>query len=229
MPVPQASLGTPDTGDAIFLVLAVNAGSENAATVVQVCRGLDRLVRAVAARDPGANLSAIVAFGAEVWERLYGPSRPGELHLFQELRAGNLHAPSTPGDLLLHIRAERMDLCYELAAQIMAALGGSVAPIDEVHGFRYFDDRDLIGFVDGTENPAGVRRALALHPRPARLGGSRRLRSRLGPSRTAGSSNKEQEGVAYFLLLVAPLGASLSGRPRRKAVSRAKRSVMPAT
>jgi putative iron-dependent peroxidase len=28
-----------------------------------------------------------------------------------------------------------------------------VSPVDEVHGFRYFDDRDLIGFVDGTENP----------------------------------------------------------------------------
>ena len=24
-----------------------------------------------------------------------------------------------------------------------------------MHGFRYFDDRDLLGFVDGTENPAG--------------------------------------------------------------------------
>ena len=27
--------------------------------------------------------------------------------------------------------------------------------VDEVHGFRYFDDRDLTGFVDGTENPVG--------------------------------------------------------------------------
>ena len=28
--------------------------------------------------------------------------------------------------------------------------------MDEVHAFRYFDDRDLIGFVDGTENPRGA-------------------------------------------------------------------------
>ena len=46
-----------------------------------------------------------------------------------------------------------MDLCFELATQIMARLAGAVSPVDEVHGFRYFDDRDLIGFVDGTENP----------------------------------------------------------------------------
>jgi putative iron-dependent peroxidase len=62
---------------------------------------------------------------------------------------------STPGDLLFHIRAKRMDLCFEIATQIMARLGGAVAAVDEVHGFRYFDDRDLLGFVDGTENPRG--------------------------------------------------------------------------
>jgi putative iron-dependent peroxidase len=54
---------------------------------------------------------------------------------------------------MFHLRAKRMDLCFELATQIMTRLGGTVSPVDEVHGFRYFDDRDLIGFVDGTENP----------------------------------------------------------------------------
>jgi porphyrinogen peroxidase len=48
-----------------------------------------------------------------------------------------------------------MDLCFELAAQIMARLSGAVTVADEVHGFLYFDHRDLLGFVDGTENPAG--------------------------------------------------------------------------
>jgi porphyrinogen peroxidase len=61
----------------------------------------------------------------------------------------------TPGDLLFHIRSARTDVCFELAAQIMERLTGSVAVIDEVHGFKYFDDRDLLGFVDGTENPSG--------------------------------------------------------------------------
>ncbi len=75
--------------------------------------------------------------------------------LFREIRAGARHAVSTPGDLLFHIRAKRMDLCFELATQIMARIGDAVSPADEVQGFRYFDDRDLIGFVDGTENPRG--------------------------------------------------------------------------
>jgi len=46
-----------------------------------------------------------------------------------------------------------MDLCFELATQIMSRLRGAASTVDEVHGFTYFDDRDLIGFVDGTENP----------------------------------------------------------------------------
>jgi Dyp-type peroxidase family len=48
-----------------------------------------------------------------------------------------------------------MDLCFELATQIMARIGDAVSQVDEVHGFRYFDDHDLIGFVDDTENPRG--------------------------------------------------------------------------
>ncbi len=81
--------------------------------------------------------------------------RPAELHPFQEIRSGGRHAVSTPGDILFHIRAKRMDLCFELAMQIMDSLGDVVSVADEVHGFRYFDDRDVMGFVDGTENPRG--------------------------------------------------------------------------
>ena len=96
-----------------------------------------------------------MGFGSEAWDRLFGTPRPAELHPFQEIRSGNRHAVATPGDMLFHIRAKRMDLCFELATQIMINLGTAVSAVDEVHGFRYFDDRDLLGFVDGTENPTG--------------------------------------------------------------------------
>jgi putative iron-dependent peroxidase len=96
-----------------------------------------------------------MGFGSDAWDQLFGPPRPALLHPFREIRAGARHAVSTPGDLLFHIRSKRMDLCFELATQIMARLGDAVSPADEVHGFRYFDDRDLLGFVDGTENPRG--------------------------------------------------------------------------
>jgi porphyrinogen peroxidase len=145
----------PLTRAAIFLVATLNPGLENRAIVRSFCTDLAALFRAVEFRDLEGGLSCVMGFGSEAWDRLFGAPRPAELHPFREIRAGARHAVSTPGDLLFHIRAKRMDLCFELATQFMARIGKAVTPIDEVQGFRYFDDRDLIGFVDGTENPRG--------------------------------------------------------------------------
>jgi len=148
-------VAAPLTRAAIFLVVTVKPGLDNRATLRSFCGDLAALFRAVEFRDLEAGLSCVFGVGSEAWDRIFGTPRPAELHAFREIRAGARHAVSTPGDLLFHIRAKRMDLCFELAMQIMARLGGAVSPVDEVHGFRYFDDRDLLGFVDGTENPRG--------------------------------------------------------------------------
>ncbi len=148
-------VATPLARAAIFLVVTLNPGPDNRATLRSFCGDLAALLRAVGFRDIEAGLSCVLGFGSEAWDRLFGPPKPAELHPFREIRAGTRHAVSTPGDLLFHIRAKRFDLCFELETQIVARLGDAVSPADEVHGFRYFDDRDLIGFVDGTENPTG--------------------------------------------------------------------------
>ena len=151
-PAPQEVV-RPLTRAAIFLIVTINAGAENRAAVRSFCGDLPALLRAVGFRDIEGDLSCVLGFGSDAWDKLFGTARPLELHPFREIQAGPRHAVATPGDLLFHIRAARMDLCFELATQIMARLKTSVSPVDEVHGFRYFDDRDLIGFVDGTENP----------------------------------------------------------------------------
>src|SRR5579862_7425523 len=143
------------TRAAIFLVVALKPGADNRATIRSFCPDLAALLRAVEFRDIEAGLSCVMGFGSEAWDRLFGQPRPAELHPFREIRAGARQAVATPGDLIFHIRAKRMDLCFELATQIMARVGDAVSSADEVHGFRYFDDRDLMGFVDGTENPRG--------------------------------------------------------------------------
>jgi porphyrinogen peroxidase len=148
-------VAAPLTRAAIFLVATLKPGVENRATALSFCGDLAALVRAVESRDLEGSLSCVMGFGSEAWDRLFGQPRPAELHPFREIRAGARHAVSTPGDLLFHIRAKRMDLCFELATQLMTRLGNAVSPVDEVQGFRFFDDRDLIGFVDGTENPRG--------------------------------------------------------------------------
>src|SRR5436853_716990 len=143
----------PLAASAIFLVVTVNPGDDHRATVRTFCGDFPALVRAVAFRDLEGYLSCVIAFGSSAWDRLFGGARPAGLHPFREFHAESRHAVSTPGDILLHIRAARMDLCFELATQLMARLGAAVTAVDEVHGFQYFDERDLIGFVDGTENP----------------------------------------------------------------------------
>jgi putative iron-dependent peroxidase len=149
----------PLTRAAIFLVVTINPGDAAIAAVKSLFADFAALLRAVGFREPSENLSCIMGVGSEAWDRLFGEPRPAELHPFREFLAGSRHAVGTPGDLLFHIRAERMDLCFELASQIMAKLEGAVTAVDEVHGFRYFDSRDLLGFVDGTENPTGQEAA----------------------------------------------------------------------
>jgi len=161
-PEPQAVIATL-TSAAIFLVAVVNPDEDSADAVRALCGDLAGLIRAVGFRDLSGRLSCVTGFSAGAWERLAGPGpRPAGLHPFIELKAGSRHAVATPGDVLFHIRATRMDLCFELASQIMARLSGAVTVVEEVHGFRYFDERDLLGFVDGTENPVGAAAARAV-------------------------------------------------------------------
>ena len=150
-PIPQP-VTAPLTRAAMFLVVTMTAGPAAETAVRGLAADLAGLLRSVGFRDPEGRLSCIMGIGSDAWDRLFGEPRPKELHPFKEI-SGQHHAVATPGDVLFHIRSQRMDLCFELATVIMARLGDAVAVADEVHGFQYFDDRDLLGFVDGTENP----------------------------------------------------------------------------
>lgn len=153
-PLPQPVLA-PLTSAAIFLVACIKPDVESYATVRALCADLSGIFRAVDFRRIEGGLSCVAGFGSDAWDKLFGNPRPPELHPFREIRAGNRHAVSTSADVLFHIRAKRMDLCFEMVTQIMERIGEAVSAVDETHGFRYFDDRDLLGFVDGTENPRG--------------------------------------------------------------------------
>ncbi|WP_220699260.1 Dyp-type peroxidase [Nocardioides cavernaquae] len=162
--IPQDVLAPP-ARSAIFLVLTVRDGDEAADTVRGVLGDVAALVRSVGFRIPEAQLSCVTGIGSDLWDRLYPEAaRPAHLHPFRALAGtvpsvvtGAAHqAPSTPGDLLFHIRSTRQDTCFELSRQLMVRLGEVAEAVDEVHGFRYYDERDLLGFVDGTENPGGA-------------------------------------------------------------------------
>jgi putative iron-dependent peroxidase len=169
---PQPILSAP-TEAAIFLVLTALPGAED--EIADLLADASGLKRSVGFRVPEAELSCVVGVGADLWDRLAGATRPAGLHPFREL-AGTRHtAVATPGDLLFHIRAHRFDLCFELAQRLTDRLRGSAEVVDEVHGFRSFDERDVLGFVDGTENPEGaaaIEAVLIGDEDPAFAGGS---------------------------------------------------------
>ena len=158
-PEPQDIL-TPITEDAVFLTACVDPGGEG--TVLDLLPDVAGLRRSVGFRAPDARLSCVVGIGAELWDRVFGAPRPAGLHPFRELRGARHTAPATPGDLFFHIRADRLDMCFELARLLVDRLGPEVRIVDEVHGFKSFDERDLLGFVDGTENPEGRAAAAAV-------------------------------------------------------------------
>jgi porphyrinogen peroxidase len=147
-------IATPLTPAAIFLVVTLSQDQASCDAVRAVCADFTALEKTVGFRDLNGRLYCIVGFGSEAWDRLFPDvPRPADLHPFREFHADGRHAIATQGDILFHIRAERLDLCFELASLIMAKLGSAVSVVDETHGFQYFDNRDLLGFVDGTENP----------------------------------------------------------------------------
>ena len=155
--LPQSVLA-PLTPAVIFLVATIDEGGE--AAVHDALPEISGLVRAIGFRDPTKRLSVVVSIGSDAWDRLFSGPRPAELHPFVELDGPRHKAPATPGDLLFHIRAESMDVCFELAGKLVNAMA-AITVVDEVHGFRFFDNRDLLGFVDGTENPDGPLAASA--------------------------------------------------------------------
>lgn len=160
LPVSPQAVDAPLTRHATFLVLTVNKSQpdlkSSLSTIRSTLASVSDLTKNVSIRDLSAQFACTVGIGANVWDELTERPRPRELHGFPEVEGRTHTAVSTPGDLLFHIRAERQDLCFEFERQLMELLGDSVILVDETAGFRYFDVRDLLGFVDGTANPVGT-------------------------------------------------------------------------
>jgi putative iron-dependent peroxidase len=172
LPASQAILN-PLSDSAIFLVLSIAPGSEE--SVHDALGDISGLVRSVGFRVPASLLTCITSIGSDAWSRLFDGPRPKELHVLPEFHGAVHSSVSTPGDILFHIRAQGMDLCFELASLLVERFGGAAAVVDEVHGFKSFDERDLLGFVDGTENPTGglaVRNVIVRNDEPQFVGGS---------------------------------------------------------
>ncbi len=159
MPDPQSGVLPDGNTHATFMTFELTPGAENSARARKACSQVPNLTEAVRRDGNEDTLHSVVAVGANAWDDMYNGTRPRLLRPFAALDDGPRNAPSTPGDILIHIRSDRADLVFELARRVFADFGDAVSIVEEIHGFRYLDTRDLTGFVDGTENPTGDHRA----------------------------------------------------------------------
>ncbi len=156
MALPQAGILPEPGSHALFLVLKVRS-PRHARAVAKIAARVPSLAAQVGRLDKRSRLVANVAFGPGLWRRISRKSKPQGFRPFKKTGTRKLMAPATGGDVLLHAVSNRQDLNFELAHRLRLALGDRVRVLEEVHGFRYLDSRDLTGFIDGTENPKGKR------------------------------------------------------------------------
>ena len=152
MPKPQSAICANPSRYALFLTLSLRRGAP-LGPLRRACAGLPALAAALARETGDAGLVSAIAIGARAWPKLVGARPPAGLVPFKALRDGARVAPATPADMFLHIHSGRHDVNFALARRFLAAAGDAVRTVEEVHGFRNMDKRDLTGFVDGTENP----------------------------------------------------------------------------
>lgn len=138
----------------------------------QGCRAFVAALEDMQQKFPAEHLGAVVAFGHDVWRDLSGGQGAAELKPFVPLGKGL--APATQRDVLVHIQSLRHDVNFAVAQAALTAFGSSIVVEEETHGFRGIEERDLSGFVDGTENPkAEARVQVAIIPEgEADAGGS---------------------------------------------------------
>ncbi len=152
---PQTGIIAPSSRHAIFITLHLRGCLECDDAIRQLARDAGSLIKDAGEIDPAAATHATIAFGAAVWQRLLPDQVPSGLREFLPIGAPPFRAPATGGDLFLHLHGARHDLLHDLAERLLSPLRPVIESASETHGFRYHDERDLTGFIDGTENPQG--------------------------------------------------------------------------
>ncbi|MCC6765433.1 MAG: Dyp-type peroxidase [Deltaproteobacteria bacterium] len=152
-PEPQIGIVAEPATAAHFLIFRLRARARDARAVAAVLATLPELA---AEMDPGARpaeLAVTIGIGPELWDALAPDARPRGLRPFKALDAGGRRAPSTGGDVLLHVTSALRDLTFDFVLEARRRLGDLVEVVEDVMAFRRKEARDLTGFIDGTENP----------------------------------------------------------------------------
>ena len=122
-------------------------------------RTANELVASVASlREPrttmgGVNL--VAGFRPAIWRDAVPADAPADVDGFDEPLAGvdGVTMPATQHDAVLWISGSAYDVVFDVARMAIRALRDVASIVEETSSWPYQHDRDLTGFIDGTENP----------------------------------------------------------------------------
>ena len=123
------------------------------------------LVRAVASlREPrttmgGVNL--VAGFRPELWREAAPADAPADLTGFDDDLVGidGFVMPATQHDAVLWLSGSAYDVVFDVARNAISELGELASVAEETSSWPYRHDRDLTGFIDGSENPTLIEAA----------------------------------------------------------------------
>lgn len=169
----QPGVITNASKHAEYLTMILKDGFTNE-VIQQAIASIGNVQKSIGQKDDTAQLSITVGFSFNGWQRLFpNEELPEGLQTFEEMNDGNRHFPSTAGDIFFMIKSLRLDLNFQAAKYLVKFFATIATTVEDVQGFKYLDDRDLIDFVDGTENPQGeLRYESILVPSGKYMGGS---------------------------------------------------------
>lgn len=125
-------------------------------TFKRLCALISNLNNSANVRFPNSRASVVMGIGYDAWHLLELPEPlPKEFEEFTPIVGPKHTAVATKGDLHFHIRADENSFCIDAASAISEIIADIAESVEEVHGFKYWDSRSILGFVDGTENPHG--------------------------------------------------------------------------
>jgi putative iron-dependent peroxidase len=151
----QTGIIAEASSDALFITLNIHRTETIKAKIALA--SVPAIINEAQQQFPDAQLHAAVGLSYQVWHE-FDNDRPKELAAFPHIKGKEIEVIPTDVDLVLHIRSSRHDATYELANKIYSTFGSCITLVEEVRCFKYLDNRDLTGFVDGTENPEGENR-----------------------------------------------------------------------
>jgi len=146
-----------------YLTLELNQDHFEMEKVASIIDKFSKISKSIGQKDTTAIMTITIGFSSNGWTSLFPKEPlPNELHPFIELRSGDRCFPSTPGDIFIMVKSMRMDLNYQASKYILSTFKPIANVTQDIQGYKYLDNRDLIDFVDGTENPKNIERAEAV-------------------------------------------------------------------